>query len=106
MHPKHLLQYSKLNKIVLQTEIFLLETLEGSSRSSPTAFLRVLRWSNSMNTAMRLGWLFQPERICFVQILTKNDLEHQETQFKRLLHSYLASTLDNMRNAENSAGKN
>lgn len=41
-----------------------------------------------------------PGRIYFIQILTENDLEHQETQFKRLLYSYLASTLDNMRNAE------
>lgn len=46
-----------------------------------------------------------PRRIYFIQILTKNDLEHQETWFKRLLYSYLASSLDNMKNAESSSGK-
>lgn len=62
-----------------------------------------------LNEQSHQTWLAVPAslgRIYFIQILTKNDLEHQETLFKRLLYSYLTSTLDNMRNAESSAGKN
>lgn len=62
-----------------------------------------------LNEHSHQTWLAVPAslgRIYFIQILTKNDLEHQETLFKRLLYSYLTSTLDNMRNAESSEGKN
>lgn len=40
-------------------------------------------------------------RIQFTQILTKNDLQYQETPFKKLSSSYLAHALGNLNNAAN-----
>jgi len=57
-----------------------------------------------MGTAIRPAWLSpaSPGRADFVQILAKNDQEHQQTPFQRLLSSSLTSALDNLNNAENS----
>lgn len=59
---------------------------------------------NELSHETWLAVLASPRTIYFIQILTKNDLEHRESLFKRLF--YLASALDNMRNAESSEGKN
>lgn len=65
--------------------------------------MRALRRSCLMSTAIRPGWLLpaSPGRIYFIQVLTKHHLEYQQTPFKRLVSSYLASALDNLNNAEN-----
>lgn len=82
--------------MILQTNI----SLGDSGKQVPAEiaqlqFLRVHRWSHSMSTAIRLGWLFQPLLGGFISSrFWLNDLEHQETLFKRLLYSYLTSTPD------------
>lgn len=42
-----------------------------------------------------------PGEIYFIWIFTNNDLEYQQTPFKRLINSSLASAPDNMNDAEN-----